>query len=160
MFPYHHDPEGDAALSAELSRLFARITAPFKRLWAWLRAEMPPHNVNGVFVPPMGYGGIGGYYPAVLETHEHGVALVARPAMHESCGCEELSQRDRWDMPIAREDVVIGAAITPKLQALFGFFGTVTGIINANGDSIDVTYDNEFTITFYALTGAPHREGL
>jgi hypothetical protein len=146
MFPYHHDPEGDAALNAELRRIFHHTAFPFKRLWAWLRSAMPTPNENGVFVPPMGYGGIGGYYPALHE--------------HESCGCGELSQRDRWDMPIARENVVTGAQITPELQALFGFFGTVTGIINANGDSIDVTYDGEFTITFYALTGAPKYEGL
>jgi hypothetical protein len=146
MFPYHHDPETDAETREATSRVLSKLAAPFKRLGAWLTEKMPPANENGVFVPPMGFGGIGGYYPAVHA---------------EDCGCghTELSKRDRWDMPIAREDVVTGPAITPELQQVFGFFGTVTGIVVDKGDSIDVTYDNSFTVTFIAVTGVP-REGL
>lgn len=158
MYPYHHDPEGDAALAAELSRIFDRITSPFKRAWAWLRAEMPPPNENGIYAPPMGFGGIGGYYPAVAM-HEHDKPLTARPTMHESCGCEELSQRDRWDMPIMREAVVTGPPISEDLQRVFGYFGKVTGLIVEDDGGIEVVFDSAVRVQYVPVTGARY-EGL
>lgn len=165
MFPYNHQtPEENAAVNEEIVKLSKRIGRGLLFPFRWTCGQLKRFRrfmVEGVgfipddyvYVPSMGHGGLGGYYPRI-STHPD------LQCTNPGCGCGD--QRERWDLPPSRPIVIEGMPVTPELELLFGYWGKVTGVRTDFDGNIIAHYGETLEITFLAVVDVKGvtREGL
>ncbi len=154
--PHDNDPEVQAEVNAEINRTVDRFKTWAKRVWDWFKDDLTPNPHGGVFVPAMGFGGIGSYY-------QHPAGACTNPA----CTCGGARERADLPPPVVMPTpghplIIQGKPITPELSAVFSHWGEVTGIVASSDGSIGVHYKDGFEVTYEAvqLQGGVNREGL